>query len=225
MIWRACFDYPDKRCGWWEPTDTEGQGPGAAGGESAGPPSKGTAGDARPNQDWVVAESADGLSVKCSRLLWSVNVDQLGAVPPAPEGSGEGPLEVRWQLRVKGSWKDAASRITESCLPQPWHLLMEGLFEGDNDDLGDMDELLTRARLAGCAFVTLVSPEGSYSYRYRVTSLVRYLCDEHRLRFGVLEIHERPNSDYLNRYFASFQCCRGLPRPAVKVPVKKLGLG
>jgi hypothetical protein len=115
-------------------------------------------------------------------------------------------------------------RLSRASLPAPWNLRLESFFEGDNDDLGEIAELLIVSRQTGCGFVTMVSPEGSYSYRYRLTSLVRYLCDEHNLRFGVLEVHERHNADYLNRYFASSSCCLGLPRPCAKTPVKKLGL-
>jgi hypothetical protein len=190
LIWRACYDPIERACGWWEP------GPGH---------------DLAPAGAWIQTRQANPVG---HRLLWSVGVEELDAQPPP------GAIEIRWEVRVVREWEAAVPLLAGATVPGPWSLWLDGLVEKQNDDLAAIGSLLEQARASGCGSVELVSPEGIYEYRYRFTSLVRYLCDELRLKFAVVELEERPNADYLNRYFASIRCCRGLPNN----PGKKLGL-
>lgn len=161
----------------------------------------------------------DGVPAGC-RLLWSIGVAEL-AKPPLPPS---GPASVRWEVRVTGEWQNACAALQDSQLPAPWGLLLDGMIANQNDDLFEVANLIVVARSRGCGAVHLITPDGEYSYRYRVASLIRYVCDEHKLKFAVVEIQQRPNADGLNRYFASLFCCRGFPKDSLKVPEKTIGL-
>lgn len=107
---------------------------------------------------------------------------------------------------------------------RPWTLRLEHLVPQVDDELSELQALLTKAHGAGCERVlaNLVPAslrpdlreqlQGDRAYRYRLFSLLRSLCDQVGLKFALLELDDVPDKLRFNRFFASAKpCCRGFP--------------
>ena len=80
---------------------------------------------------------------------------------------------------------------------------------GEDDDIGLVQSWIEWALPHGCRRLLCAAPPGDEAYRYRWLTMVRSLCEEHRLPFNILERPETPKELHLNRFLATKKgCCR-----------------
>ena len=109
---------------------------------------------------------------------------------------------------------DILEVLTDSDLPPTWKcghpftLRLACVRPEHNDDIGLVQAWLEWA-LPPCRRLLCEAPPGDEAYRYRWLTLVRSLCEEHKLNFSILERPETPPELHLNRFLATKKgCCR-----------------